>query len=177
MQQTWVLVGVGIAVGIYSGIMGLGGGTIMIPIMILALGFTQHQAVATSLAAMIPPVTLPAVIHYYREGHVDLGVAFGIAVGIAAGAFLGGLIGGRLPEYAMKLIFGFTLIYVAGYIIFQSLGKEYLVRSMLLAAVLVAVTGTFFLVTRWYDGRQSVPPIRQAQPEPSALPAENGRRP
>src|SRR5688572_28323652 len=83
-----ILIGIGIIVGIYSGIMGLGGGTIMIPVLVLLLGFTQHQAVGTSLAVMIPPVTLPAVIEYYRKGHVDLRIAAFIAIGFLAGAIL-----------------------------------------------------------------------------------------
>src|SRR5437660_12610691 len=85
-----ILIGVGIFVGIYSGIMGLGGGTVMIPVLVLLLGFTQHQAVGTSLAVMIPPVTLPAVTEFYRNGHVDVRTATWIAIGVAAGAFRGG---------------------------------------------------------------------------------------
>ena len=50
----------GIVVGVFSGLMGLGGGSVMIPIMVLLLGMTQQQAHGTSLAVMIPPVTLPA---------------------------------------------------------------------------------------------------------------------
>src|SRR4051795_1126191 len=81
MVNPAILIGVGILVGIYSGIMGLGGGTVMIPVLVLLLGFNQHQAVATSLAVMIPPVTLPAVIAYYKEGHVNLRIAAFIAIG------------------------------------------------------------------------------------------------
>ena len=84
-----ILIGVGIFVGIYSGIMGLGGGTVMIPVLVLLLGFTQHQAVGTSLAVMIPPVTLPAVIEFYRKGQVDLRIAAWIALGFTAVSPLG----------------------------------------------------------------------------------------
>lgn len=54
--------------GVFSGIMGLGGGAIMIPLMVLVLQFSQTKAHGLSLAVMIPPVTLPAVIAYFRNG-------------------------------------------------------------------------------------------------------------
>jgi uncharacterized protein len=124
VNPIWLIV-IGVAVGIYSGIMGLGGGTIMIPILVLALGFGQHKAVATSLAVMIPPVTLPAVIRYWKDGHVDWQVAAWIAVGVLCGTPLGQMVAKHLSDTALKLVFGFVLVYIAGYTIFQTLGKQY----------------------------------------------------
>jgi uncharacterized membrane protein YfcA len=159
----WLFV-IGVIVGIYSGIMGLGGGTIMIPIMVLILGFTQKEALGTSLAVMIPPVTLPAVIEYYRNGHVKPTVAIWIALGVLPGAFLGGYIANQLGQNSLKMIFGFVLVYVAGYTI---LGKEHIVRTMLLAGVLVIVAGAMFGAARWYDGPKSpsdaAPTLKSAQ--------------
>jgi len=146
LVSPYTLLLVGVATGIYSGIMGLGGGTIMIPIMVLLLGFNQHQATATSLAAMIPPVALPAVIYFYREGHVEIRTAVWIAVGIAAGSLLGAMVASSVPERALRLIFGFVLVYVGGYTVFMTLGKEYLARSMVLAGLLLAVAVVFFFV-------------------------------
>lgn len=150
MVHPGFLILIGIAVGIYSGIMGLGGGTVMIPIMVLVLGFTQKEALGTSLAVMIPPVTLPAVIEYWRNGHVRPWVAMWIALGVLPGALLGGWIANQLEQNTLKLIFGFVLVYVAGYTI---LGKEHLVRSMILAGVLVLIAALVFGAVRWYDAR------------------------
>jgi uncharacterized protein len=150
-----VLIGIGVLVGIYSGIMGLGGGTVMIPVLVLLLGFTQHQAVATSLAVMIPPVTLPAVIAYWREGHVNMRVAVWIAIGFAAGAYLGAFAANRLPDSAMKMIFGFVLVYVGGYTVFNTLGREHLVRSMVVAGVLALIAAGVYGALRATDARQS----------------------
>ena len=144
-----ILIGVGVIVGIYSGIMGLGGGTVMIPVLVLLLGFTQHQAVGTSLAVMIPPVTLPAVIEFYRKGHVDLRIAVWIALGFGAGAFLGGFVANKLNDNALKLIFGFILVYVGGYTLLQTLGKEHLLRSMLVAGVLVVIAAAVYAAFRF----------------------------
>jgi hypothetical protein len=167
VNPIWLIV-IGIAVGVYSGIMGLGGGTIMIPILVLALGFGQHKAVATSLAVMIPPVTLPAVIKYYREGHVDPWVAAWIAVGVLFGTPAGAAVAGYLSDRALRLVFGFVLVYIAGYTIFQTLGKQHLMRSIALAAVLVVASAAFFLAVRWYDASQA------SQQPPASAPSTAG---
>lgn len=154
MNNPIVLIVFGIIVGVFSGVMGLGGGSIMIPVMVFAFGLTQQQAHGTSLAVMIPPVTLPAVIAYYMtrnadgSRNVDLGVAAWMAVGVLLGSFFGALVANSIPKESLKLVFGFVLIYVAGYTI---LGKEHLARSVTLAAVLVVVAAILFGATRLYD--------------------------
>jgi uncharacterized membrane protein YfcA len=121
--------------------------------MVLALSMTQQAAHGTSLAVMIPPVTLPAVIEYYRKGHVDLRIAGWMAIGVLMGTFFGAWIAVSLPKEALKLVFGFILIYVAAYTIF---GKEHLVRTLTLSGVLVAIAVAAYAVVRWYDTAQSV---------------------
>ena len=142
----------GVLVGVFSGVMGLGGGSVMIPVMVLALHMTQQQAHGTSLAVMIPPVTLPAVIEYYRKGHVDLRVAGWMALGVLAGSFFGAWIATSLPKEMLKLVFGFILIYVAAYTVF---GKENLVRTLSLSGALVAIAMSLYLLTRWWDAQRN----------------------
>ncbi|HEV8379328.1 MAG TPA: sulfite exporter TauE/SafE family protein [Tepidisphaeraceae bacterium] len=161
MTNPAILIGIGVLVGIYSGIMGLGGGTVMIPVLVLLLGFTQHQAVATSLAVMIPPVTLPAVIAYWREGHVNLRIAIWMAIGFAAGAYLGAFAANHLRDNTMKLIFGFILVYVGGYTLFNTLGREHLVRNMIVAGVLVVIAAAAYGALRAADARESQSPTAQ----------------
>ena len=147
-QHPASLIAFGVIVGVFSGVMGLGGGSVMIPIMVLALAMSQPQAHGTSLAVMIPPVTLPAVIEYYRNGNVDLRMAAWMAAGVLVGSFFGALLANHLPKETLKLVFGFILIYVAGFTIF---GKEHLIRSVVLAAALVAVAVLVFAVVKWID--------------------------
>jgi uncharacterized membrane protein YfcA len=147
MNPVW-LVMIGVAVGVFSGVMGLGGGSVMIPVMVLCLGMTQPEAHGTSLAVMIPPVTLPAVIEYYRKGNVRLGVAGWMAGGVLAGSLVGALIANSIPKETLKLVFGLLLIYVAGYTIF---GKQNLIRTTLLSLGLVAVAGIALLALRHMD--------------------------
>jgi uncharacterized protein len=148
----------GVVVGVFSGVMGLGGGSVMIPIMVLVMGMTQQQAHGTSLAVMIPPVTLPAVLAYYAardpetgRRNVDLTVALWMAVGVLAGSYFGAKIANFLPKEGLKLVFGFVLIYVAAYTVF---GKEHLVRTMSLSAALVVVAVCIYAATRWYDAQE-----------------------
>ena len=109
MSNPLILIVFGIIVGIFSGVMGLGGGSVMIPIMVIAFGMTQQQAHGTSLAVMIPPVALPAVIEYWRHGNVDIRVAAWTAVGVLLGSFFGALIANRINPAQLKLVFGFLL--------------------------------------------------------------------
>jgi len=148
LSNPLILIGFGVIVGVFSGVMGLGGGSVMIPIMVLAFGMTQQMAHGTSLAVMIPPVALPAVIEYWRHGNVDVRVAAWTAVGVLLGSFFGALVANSLPKESLKLVFGFLLIYVAGYTIF---GKEHLGRSVTLAGVLVLVAAVLFGITRYSD--------------------------
>jgi hypothetical protein len=165
-----ILLAIGVVVGLYGGIMGLAGGTIMIPIMVLILGFSQHQAVGTSLAVMLPPVTLPAVIRYYREGHVRLDTAAWIALGFIFGAIIGSHIAQQFSDRTLKLIFGFILVYVAGYTIFETLGKQHLLRSILFAAILVGCSAVFYSATRWYDQNHPAATPPSVSQHPPATP-------
>jgi len=111
--------------------------------------------VGTSLAVMIPPVTLPAVFEFYRKGHVDLRIAVWIAIGFAAGAFLGGYAANKINDTALRLIFGFILVYVGGYTLFQTLGKQHLVRNMIIAGVLMVVAAGAYMLVRAADARET----------------------
>ena len=148
MNHPLILIVFGIVVGVFSGVMGLGGGSIMIPIMVLAFHMTQPQAHGTSLAVMIPPVALPAVIEYWRHGNVDIRIAAWVALGVLVGSFFGALVANSLPKETLKLVFGFLLIYVAAYTVF---GKEHLVRTLMLSSAIVLLAIAVYAATRWYD--------------------------
>ena len=108
----------GLFAGALSGLIGIGGGTIIVPALIYLFGLTQHQAQGTTLALLIPPIGLLAALTYYKNGYVNLT----IAVFICLGFFIGGLAGAKLAvglsnEILMK-VFGFVLLLVALYMIF-----------------------------------------------------------
>jgi len=110
MSQLAVYVLIGAVSGIISGLVGIGGGTIIVPALVLFCGLTQHQAQGTTLAIMVPPIGLLAAWQYYRCGYVDLK----IAALICAGFFLGGLLGARIATSMQSLwlerLFGCVLV-------------------------------------------------------------------
>lgn len=113
-----ILVIIGLLAGIFSGLLGVGGGVVMIPLMVFALGFTQHQAQGTSLAVLAIPVTFIAAYNYYEAGHVNWKYALIIAVTFVAGAYLGSKLAVSIDQVLLKKIFGFVLLVVAIRLIF-----------------------------------------------------------
>ena len=84
-----ILVVIGILGGLFSGFLGVGGGVIMIPLMVVLLGYNQHEAQGTSLAVLAIPVTFIAAYNYYTEGHVNWKFALIIALAFIVGGYFG----------------------------------------------------------------------------------------
>jgi len=107
------LILIGLLAGVFSGFMGVGGGVVMIPLMMLLLGFDQHQAQGTSLAVLAVPVTFLAAYNYYGEGHVNWKYALVIALAFVVGGFLGSKIAISINQTLLKRIFGVVLVIAA----------------------------------------------------------------
>lgn len=104
---------IGLITGALGGMMGIGGGLIMIPALIFFFGFTQHQAVATSLAVMLPPVGLFAVYNFYKAGHVNIGYAAIIAAMFIIGSYVSSKFALKIPSDVLKKVFSVFLFLVA----------------------------------------------------------------
>ena len=89
-QIIFYLLLTGLAVGTISGMLGIGGAVIIIPVLMFVFHFPQQRANGTSIAMLLPPIGIFAVISYQRAGNVDWRVAMLMATGIALGAYLGG---------------------------------------------------------------------------------------
>lgn len=104
---------VGLVGGGLGGLVGLGGGFIMVPLMVYLFGMSQHTAQGTSLAILLPPVGILSVLQYYRAGHVEVPVALWAALGFLVGGYVGAsaaqMIGGR----ALRRIFAGFLVAIA----------------------------------------------------------------
>jgi uncharacterized membrane protein YfcA len=102
------LIAAGLVAGIFSGLLGVGGGIVLIPLLVL-MGFPQHEAHATSLAA-IAPIAAVGAFQFAVGGEVD----YGIAVALAAGALLGAPLGARVmagvSEPVLRVAFGALMI-------------------------------------------------------------------
>lgn len=108
-----LLVIVGMVTGVMAGMLGIGGGIVVIPAMVLLLGFSQQSAQGTSLAMMLPPVGLFAVLNYYKAGHVDIKVALVLAIFFVLGSIFGSRLAVKLPQELLQKIFGGFLLLVA----------------------------------------------------------------
>lgn len=100
----------GFLTGIIGSFVGLGGGFLLVPALVLIFGMEQHQAQGTSLASMLPPVGILAVLKYYSSGHVNLKIAGLICVGMFLGGYFGALFAEKIPELVLKRFFGLLLL-------------------------------------------------------------------
>ena len=118
MQEIIILICIGVAAGILSGLVGIGGGVILVPAMVYFLHYSQHQAQGTSLGVLCLPVVILAFLSYYHEGkRTGTPISFQVIALLAAGFIVGGLIGGkiaiRIDQAMLKKIFAVVLLYTA----------------------------------------------------------------
>ena len=108
-----ILVAIGVAAGMLSGFIGVGGGMIVVPALIYFLGLSQFEAQGTSLAMMIPPIGFLGVLNYYKSDAINIKYALIIAVFFVIGAYFGSKITLKLPPAKVKFAFGILMLYVA----------------------------------------------------------------
>lgn len=113
VEQAILLLVVGLAAGVLSGMFGIGGGVVIVPILIALLNFDQLEANGTSLAALLMPVGIFAVIEYYRKGKLKISTAAWVAFGLIFGGFVGAEIAIGLPAQTLKQLYGLFLLYVS----------------------------------------------------------------
>jgi len=104
---------VGLIGGTLSGLTGLGGGFIMVPLLVYLFGMTQHQAQGTSLTVLLPPLGVLAFWQYYKNGHVDVQVAILVAIGFALGGYLGGWTAQLIPGPMLRKGFAVMMAFIA----------------------------------------------------------------
>ncbi len=113
LQTLIILIVIGLLAGFTGGIAGVGGGIIVIPALIIALGMSQYSAQGTNLAMMIPPIGILAAYNYYKEGYVNLKFALVLAVSFIIGGWLGSKVAVNLPQETLRRIFGILVMAMA----------------------------------------------------------------
>jgi hypothetical protein len=108
-----IILVIGIITGVMAGMLGIGGGLVVIPALVMVMGMSQQTAQGTSLAMMLPPIGVLAAYNYYKAGHVDIKIALILAIAFIAGSYFGSKLAIRLPQELMKKIFGIFLLLVA----------------------------------------------------------------
>jgi len=114
------LVAFGILTGGAAGLLGVGGGTLMVPFLTLAVGMSQHEAEATSLLVVLP-TAIVASIFLHRKGIGDLRVALRFGLLGTGGGVVGALLALALPAHVLRLIFAVFLALVATRLVRDSL--------------------------------------------------------
>lgn len=118
MNTILILLCVGLAAGMLSGLVGVGGGIIIVPALVFFMGMTQHEAQGTSLAVLLLPVGILAVVAYYKAGYVDLKSTALMASTFVIGGYFGAKLAIHIDQQMVKKIFGIFLIIVAVKMIF-----------------------------------------------------------
>jgi hypothetical protein len=122
MQTLLFLILIGMAAGFLGGMVGIGGGVLIVPALVLILGLSQHKAQGISLAMILFPVGIFGVINYYKKGYVDFKYAGLLAVGFLIGSYVGSKFSLSLPQETVKKVFAVVMILLALKLLFT--GKK-----------------------------------------------------
>ena len=119
MLNLIICLAIGFGAGVFSGLIGIGGGVVVVPALVYILRMPQHYAQGTTLAMLVPPIGILAAWTYYRQGFVNLKFAFFLALGFFVGGLLGARLAVHLPNEILRKLFGFALLLIALKIIFE----------------------------------------------------------
>ena len=114
-----ILLITGLAEGLVSGTLGVGGAIVMIPMLTFFMGMSQQQAQGTSLVVMSFPVFALAAFNYYRHGYANVKFALFVVVAFIIGSYIGSSISVYLPEKMLKKVFGFFLLFIGARMILK----------------------------------------------------------
>ena len=108
-----ILILIGIAAGLLSGMVGVGGGIIIVPALVYFLAFSQKSAQGTTLGLLMLPVGILAVMNYYKQGHVDFKTVLIVAIGFVVGSYFGSKISLGMTDEKVKKFFAIVIMLVA----------------------------------------------------------------
>jgi hypothetical protein len=107
------LVGIGLVAGVVSGLFGVGGGLVIVPGLLLMMKMNLHDALGTSLGALVLPVGLLGVIEYWRHQNIDIKYALIIAAGLFIGTYIGAKIVQPISPIILRRVYAAFLVFVA----------------------------------------------------------------
>jgi uncharacterized protein len=122
-MSTTFLIGLillGICAGFISGVVGIGGGVIIVPVLVMFFGYTEHSAQGTTLALLILPLGILAALSYWQKGYIDIKAALLISAGFIVGGYFGGKFAVVLPDQVLKKVFAVILLLIAVKLMFFS---------------------------------------------------------
>ncbi len=120
ITMIFALLLLGLAAGILSSMVGIGGGVVIVPALVFLFAVSQKMAQGTSLVMLLPPIGLFAVINYYKAGYVDFKIAGILCIAFIAGSYFGSKFALNLEETTLKRIFGvFLMVLAVKYLFFS----------------------------------------------------------
>lgn len=114
---------IGLAGGFAGGMLGIGGGAIYVPAMVILLGENQHSAQGASLAAIVPTAIVGSITHL-RHSNIDIPVVAQVIPGAIVAAFVGGFIADKLDASTLQRIFGVVMVYLSLNTIWSALRRD-----------------------------------------------------
>jgi hypothetical protein len=113
MTTIIILLLIGLAAGMLSGMVGIGGGVVIVPALVYFLAFSQKTAQGTSLAMLMFPVGILGVWQYYKQGHVDFKIVVFVALGFILGSLIGSKVSLGMSDDKVKKFFGIVMLLVS----------------------------------------------------------------
>ena len=108
--MTFLILLLGLGVGVLVGLLGVGGGVVLVPAMVYLLGMDQHLSQGTSLFILLPPIGLGALREYWKQGQVDWRAGILCALGMLFGAYGGSLVALPIASRHLQGLFGCFLL-------------------------------------------------------------------
>lgn len=113
MYMDIALIVLGITAGVVSGLIGVGGGVLIVPVLVLLFHFSQKEAQGTTLALLVPPIGIFAAMTYYKAGYVNVKAATLIIVGFIIGSIFGAKLAVHMPTATSERVFGVFMLLVS----------------------------------------------------------------
>ena len=135
----------GLVVGMLSGLLGIGGGIVLVPGLMLLFGLAQTEAQGTSMAVLSLPIALCAALVYWQHGYVRLPMAGLIACGFAVGAVVGANLIEYVPLSALRILFGGLLLYIGfSFVLVPPSSQPKAILPQVLAATFAWIVACFW---------------------------------
>ncbi len=122
--MNFIILLLGLGVGVLVGLLGIGGGAVLVPAMVYFLHMDQHLAQGTSLFLLLPPIGLGALREYWKRGQVDVRAGILCALGMLFGAYAGSLVALPMHSRNLKGSFGCFLM-VAAILLWRKAAREH----------------------------------------------------
>ena len=120
MANIIILIIIGVAAGVLSGLFGVGGGIIIVPALVFFVGMSQHTAQGTSLGLMLLPIGILAAMNYFKSGNLDIRAGLIIAIAFIIGGYFGSKMALGIEDVTLKKVFGVMMLVVSIKLIFFS---------------------------------------------------------